>query len=86
MFGVRLKNWDNVKNDWELDAFCDSDWENCKDSRKSVSGWVIFLCGNAVGWGSRSQCLVTLASAHAEYTAITEVSKEVLYLRNIMNF
>ena len=86
MFGVRLKNWDNVRNDWVLDAFCDSDWENCKDSRKSVSGWVIFLCGNDVGWGSRSQRLVTLASAHAEYTAITEVSKEVLYLRNLMNF
>ena len=75
-----------MENDWVFDAYCDDDWANCKDNRKSISGWVIFLCGNTVGWGYRAQRLVTLASSHSEYTSITEVSKEVLYMRNLMIF
>ena len=39
-----------------------------------------------MSWGSRGKKVVTLASAHAEYTAVTEVCKEVLYMSNLMYF
>lgn len=85
-YGMKLKKWLGESNGWTLEAYSDSDWENDKDERKTVTGWVIFLCKNAISWGSRGKKVVTLASSHAEYTAVTEVFKEVLYMRNLMYF
>lgn len=83
--GVRLvKSY--MDENWKLEAYCDSDWDNDKDNRKSVTGVVIFINGNTLCWVSRSQKTVSLASAHAEYNAITEVCKEVLYIKYIMEF
>ena len=71
---------------WKLDAYCDSDWGNDKDTRRSVTGYVIFMNGNPMSWVSRSQKTVSLATAHAEYNAISEVFREILYIKNIMDF
>ena len=75
-----------MAENWKLEAYCDSDWENDKDSRKSVTGFVIFVNGKPLCWVSRAQKTVSLASAHAEYSAVTEVCKEVLYIKHIMEF
>ena len=58
---------------WKLEAYCDSDWGNDKDNRKSITGYVIFINGNPLGWVSRAQKTVSLASSHAEYNADTDV-------------
>ena len=42
-YGMNLKRWLGEKNGWTLEAYSDSDWENDKDERKSVTGWVVFL-------------------------------------------
>lgn len=39
----------------KLYAFCDSGWGNDKDTRRSVTGYVIFMNGNPMSWVSRSQ-------------------------------
>ena len=36
-----------------VEAYVDSDWETDKDHRKSVSGWIFFVNGSALTWGSR---------------------------------
>ena len=30
-------------NDYQVQAFCDSDWASCPDSRKSVTGYIVLL-------------------------------------------
>ena len=77
-----------IENDqaWRLTCYSDSDWAGDKDSRKSVTGWAIFLCRCLVSWGSRGQKTVSLSSSEAEYVALTEVSKEVLFVRSILSF
>lgn len=79
-----LKNCMGNDCDWKLEAYSDSDWENDKDERKHVTGWVIFLCKNDMIWGSRGEKVVILESSHVEYNNVTEFFKEVLYMRNLM--
>ncbi|GJQ79139.1 S2P [Trypoxylus dichotomus] len=33
-----------------LEAFCDSDFACCEDTRRSTSGYVIMFCGGSIAW------------------------------------
>ena len=44
----------------QLSAYCDSDFANDKESRRSVTGWVTFLCGGPISWKSESQSRTAL--------------------------
>ena len=67
----------------ELLAYVDSDWAGDTYTRKSVSGWILYLNGSVLTWGSRGQRTVTLSSSTAEYVALTETVKEVLFANMI---
>ena len=69
-----------------LSAYADSSYAGKADDRKSVSGGVVMYAGAAVMWLSRTQRAVTLSSTEAEYIGIGECVKEVLFLRNILEF
>jgi len=71
---------------WELKAFSDSDFAGDTETRKSVSGFVIYLCGVAISWRSKGQKSVSLSSTEAEYMAISEVAMEILYIVGILKF
>lgn len=64
------------------EGFCDSDWGGVED-RRSTSGYVFILNGGAISWASRKQSVVALSSTEAEYMAITQAVKEVLWLRTL---
>ena len=64
------------------EGFCDSDWGDSSD-RRSTSGYVFVLNGGAVSWASWKQPTVALSSTEAEYIALTQAVKEVLWLRTI---
>ena len=66
-----------------VEAYVDSDWATDEEDRKSVSGWIIFVNGSALTWGSRGKRSVTLSSTTAEYVALTEVCKEILYVNMV---
>ena len=51
-----------------------------------MTGYVVCVNGNPLSWVSRAQKNITLASAHAEYNAISELCKEILYVKYIMDF
>ena len=71
---------------WEMKAYSDSDFAGDTETRKSVSGFVIYLCGAAISWRSKGQKSISLSSTEAEYMAISEVAMEILYIEGILKF
>ena len=67
----------------KLIAFSDSEMAGDVDTRKSTTGYLVTHSGGAVSWQSRLQKCVALSSTEAEYIAITEASKELLWLKRL---
>ena len=69
---------------WWIILYSDSDWAGDKDNRRSVSGFIMFLCGVPIMWRSKQQKSVSLSSAEAEYVAVSESVKEVVFVVMIL--
>ena len=67
-------------------AYCytDSDFANDTTNRKSVSGTAIMLGGASVVYKTILQRTVALSSTEAEFYALTEAGKLVLYIRLVL--
>jgi len=53
------------------------------DDYKSTSGYVFLAGGAAITWGSRKQTTIALSSTEAEYIALSEASREAMWLRHL---
>ncbi|KAA1117380.1 hypothetical protein PGT21_050016 [Puccinia graminis f. sp. tritici] len=67
-----------------LFASVDADWANCPDTRRSHTGYMISWNSHLISWKSTKQCTVSLSSTEAEYKALADVGKEVVWLNNLM--
>ena len=65
-------------------AYVDSDWGNNPDDRRSITGFVLLLGGAAIIWKSRVQQTVALSSVEAEYLALSDCVKEIIWLRSFL--
>ena len=50
---------------WTIRAFCDSDFSGDTDTRRSVTGYIIYLNGAPIAWKSKSQRSVTISSTES---------------------
>ena len=62
----------------------DSDWAGDMDDRKSCIGNLLVLAGGPVSWKSVKQTSIALSTMEAEYMALAEVSKEVVYIKRLL--
>ena len=62
----------------------DADWGACIMTSKSTSGWGLWLCGGLVTWASRKQTCVAQSTAEAEYIAVAEALKDVLFTQQLL--
>ena len=72
------------RNDLTLQGFSDADLGGDLDSRKSTTGYIFTLGGTAVSWKSKLQSRVALSTTEAEYIAISEAAKEMIWLKNFL--
>lgn len=69
----------------ELVGYVDADLaSNDLDGRRSTTGYVFTYGGTAKSWNSKLQKVVALSTTEAEYVAVTEASKEMVWSHNFL--
>lgn len=66
-----------------LHAYADSDWGTDPNNRKSVTGTLVKMADGAISWKSHQQKTIAGSSTEAEYMALNDASKQLLWLRNL---
>ena len=67
-----------------LQGFVDADLGGDVGSSKSTSGYIYTISGTAVSWMSRLQKCVSLSSTEAEYVAIADAGKDLIWLADYL--
>ena len=66
-------------------AYSDNDCAGNKESRISVSGFIILLNDAPIRWRSKAQCSIPLRSSDAEYVVLSEAANEVKFMLMVLN-
>jgi len=67
-----------------LVAYSDADWAGCSDTRRSITGWYMFLGNPLVSWKSKKQDQVSKSSTESEYRAMFSAYSEIIWLRGLL--
>ncbi|GJZ42011.1 ribonuclease H-like domain-containing protein [Tanacetum coccineum] len=68
----------------QLTAYTDADWAGFPVTRRSTSGYCVFLGDNLLSWSAKRQVTLSRSSAEAEYRGVANVVAETAWIRNLL--
>ncbi|XP_042987265.1 secreted RxLR effector protein 161-like [Carya illinoinensis] len=68
----------------QLVAYSDADWTGCLDTRRSTTGWCMFLGDALISWRCKKQDRVSKSSTEAEYCAMSTACSEIVWLCGLL--
>jgi hypothetical protein len=74
----------NLEGLAELEETSDSECGADQETGISVFGWNLYFCGALISWKSKASNSVTLSSTEAEYIALSEVTKEIMFVKQVL--
>eukprot|EP00602_Paraphysomonas_sp_CaronLab_P001187 CAMPEP_0185020694 /NCGR_PEP_ID=MMETSP1103-20130426/3325_1 /TAXON_ID=36769 /ORGANISM="Paraphysomonas bandaiensis, Strain Caron Lab Isolate" /LENGTH=1580 /DNA_ID=CAMNT_0027551749 /DNA_START=34 /DNA_END=4776 /DNA_ORIENTATION=- len=69
---------------FDLHVFSDADWAGDILTRRSTTGYIVFLCAGAIAWQSKLQTTVVTSSMESEYMAEYAAMQELVWLRGVL--
>jgi histone deacetylase 1/2 len=79
--GLRYLNQSSLN----LIVFCDADWAGCPTTRRSTTGFCVYLGSHCISWASKKQPTVSRSSAEAEYRALATTAAELTWLQYLLH-
>ncbi|MBW0590242.1 hypothetical protein O181_129957, partial [Austropuccinia psidii MF-1] len=67
-----------------IEAYADADWGNWVIDRRSTSGYIVTVNGHLVSWRTKKQPTVSYSTTEAEYKALSDMTKEVEWLMQLL--
>ncbi|GJV37979.1 ribonuclease H-like domain-containing protein [Tanacetum coccineum] len=68
----------------QLIAYSDADWAGCPATRRSTSGYCVFLGDNLLTWSFKRQDTLSRSSTEAEYHGVANPIAETSWIRNLL--
>ena len=65
--------------------YTDSDYAGDKETRISVTGYILFFMGIPIIWKSKSQRSITLSSSEVEYVALSDAAKDIKFVYQLLH-
>jgi hypothetical protein len=67
-----------------ISACTDSDWASDDTNRRSQTGYFVKLAKGLISWTSRAQKTIALSSTEAEYMALSDCSRQVVWMHTLL--
>jgi hypothetical protein len=68
-----------------LQAYVDADFNEDVRDYKSTTGWIVRFNNGIIGWKSKKQSIQAHSTAEAEYMALDDVARDVIWERRSLN-
>ncbi|KAM1541906.1 hypothetical protein ACFX1Z_011752 [Malus domestica] len=68
----------------ELYAYSDADWVIDINTRRSTTGYIVFLGSNPISWQSNKQGSVSRSSIEAEYKTLANAAADIAWIRLVL--
>lgn len=68
-----------------LTAYSDVNWAGWPDSRRSTTGWCVYLGYSLISWKWKKQNKVSKSSIESEYYAMSSACLEILWLQGLLS-
>ncbi|XP_048437136.1 uncharacterized mitochondrial protein AtMg00810-like [Pyrus x bretschneideri] len=63
-----------------INAYSDSNWVADINTRRSITGYVVYVSSNPISWQSKKQETVSRSSTEAEYKALAHCAADVFWI------
>ena len=73
-------------NNFFLEGISHSEYSGDKETRISVYGYIVYFCGAPIAWKSKAGKSVTLSSTEAEYFALSDLAKEIIFIKQLIEY